>query len=140
MQTACPSHRRARTPQLTCKATATEGAYRVSGTKAWITPGEIADFYNLFARTDEGSQGISCLLVPRDTEGLSFGIPERKMGLHAVPTTSGHYDSAFVGFLLADMAAAVDSACAMYLDAARRRPVVFAQCLESRTLSLQTPL
>ncbi|MEV0946486.1 acyl-CoA dehydrogenase family protein [Rhodococcus sp. NPDC049939] len=168
---------------LACRATPTDGGYVVNGTKAWITHGGIADFYNLFARTGEGSRGISCFLVPKETKGLTFGKPEEKMGLHAVPTTSAHYDDAFVpaerrigaegqglqiafsaldsgrlgiaavavglaqaaldeavayareraafgkriidhqglGFLLADMAAAVDSARATYLDAARRR-------------------
>ncbi len=168
---------------LTCKATPTEGGYVVNGAKAWITHGGIADFYNLFARTGGGSRGISCFLVEKDTPGLTFGKPEEKMGLHAVPTTSAHYDDAFIplerrigdegqglqiafsaldsgrlgiaavavglaqaalddavayakerttfgsriidhqglGFLLADMAAAVDSARATYLDAARRR-------------------
>lgn len=81
---------------LTCKATAVDGGYRISGSKAWITHGSIADFYNLFARTGEGSQGISCFLVPGDTEGLTFGKPEEKMGLHAVPTTAAHYDDAFL--------------------------------------------
>jgi alkylation response protein AidB-like acyl-CoA dehydrogenase len=168
---------------LTCKAVAAEDGYRITGEKAWITHGGIADFYNLFARTGTGSQGISCFLVPADTAGLTFGKPEEKMGLHAVPTTAAHYDDAYLpaerrigaegqglqiafsaldsgrlgiaavavglaqaaldealaysqqrstfgrkiidhqglGFLLADMAAAVDSARATYLDAARRR-------------------
>jgi alkylation response protein AidB-like acyl-CoA dehydrogenase len=168
---------------LTCKATTVDGGYRINGAKAWITHGGIADFYALFARTGGGSRGISCFLVPRDNSGLSFGKPEEKMGLHAVPTTSAHYDDAFVpadrligtegqgleiafsaldsgrlgiaavavglaqaaleeavsysqertafgrkiidhqglGFLLADMAAAVESARATYVDAARRR-------------------
>lgn len=168
---------------LSCKATPKDDGYVVNGAKAWITHGGIADFYNLFARTGEGSKGISCFLVPKDQEGLSFGKPEEKMGLHAVPTTSANYDNAFVpaerrlgtegqglqiafsaldsgrlgiaavavgiaqaalddavryanerttfgkkivdhqglGFLLADMAAAVDSARATYIDAARRR-------------------
>jgi alkylation response protein AidB-like acyl-CoA dehydrogenase len=168
---------------LACKATPVDGGYRLGGTKAWITHGGIADFYSVFARTGAGSRGVSCFLVPKDTEGLSFGKPEEKMGLTAIPTTTAHYDDAFVpaerrigaegqglqiafsaldsgrlgiaavatglaqaaldeavayaqqrttfgrkiidhqglGFLLADMAAAVDSARATYLDAARRR-------------------
>ncbi|KKF01044.1 MULTISPECIES: acyl-CoA dehydrogenase family protein [Mycobacteriaceae] len=168
---------------LTCRASAADGGYRITGEKAWITHGGVADFYTLFARTGEGSQGISCFLVPGDLDGLTFGRPEEKMGLHAVPTTAAHYDGAFLeeqrrigaegqglqiafsaldagrlgiaavavglaqaaldaavaysqerttfgrkiidhqglAFLLADMAAAVDSARATYLDAARRR-------------------
>ena len=60
---------------LTCKATGVDGGYRIDGAKAWITHGGIADFYNLFARTGEGSQGVSCFLVARDTPGLTFGKP-----------------------------------------------------------------
>jgi alkylation response protein AidB-like acyl-CoA dehydrogenase len=48
----------------------------------------------LFARTGDGSRGVSCFLVHGDLAGLSFGKPEEKMGLHAVPTTSAFYDHA----------------------------------------------
>lgn len=168
---------------LNCKATRDGDHYVLNGSKAWITHGGKAHFYSLFARTAEGSKGISCFLVPGDLEGLSFGKPEEKMGLHAVPTTSAFYDNARLdadrligtegqglsiafsaldsgrlgiaavavgiaqaaldeavryanerttfgrkivdhqglGFLLADMSAAVVSARATYLDAARRR-------------------
>jgi alkylation response protein AidB-like acyl-CoA dehydrogenase len=165
---------------LTCKATAVDGGWRIDGTKSWITSGGVADFYTLFARSEKG---ICCFLVPGTADGLSFGKPEDKMGLDAVPTTNAYYEGvqlaadrligaegqglqiafsaldsgrlgiaaiatglaqgalddavayakerkAFgkaiidhqgLGFLLADMAAAVDSARATYLDAARRR-------------------
>lgn len=168
---------------LRCKATPVDGGYRVSGEKAWITHGGIADFYSLFARTGQGSKGISCFLALPDAPGLTFGSPEEKMGLHAIPTTTTHYAGVYIpdsqrigtegqglqiafsaldsgrlgiaavavglaqaalddavaysqerttfgrkiidhqglGFLLADMVAAVDSARATYLDAARRR-------------------
>ena len=80
---------------LQCKATRTQDdGYVLNGSKAWITHGGKADFYTLFARTGEGSKGISCFLVPGDLDGLSFGKPEEKMGLHAVPTTSAFYDNA----------------------------------------------
>jgi alkylation response protein AidB-like acyl-CoA dehydrogenase len=174
---------------LRCTATVNDAGYVINGSKSWITHGGVADFYTLFARTGEGSRSrggggsISCFLVPGDLPGLSFGKPEEKMGLAAVPTTSAFYDNAQIeadrrigaegqglqiafsaldsgrlgiaavatgiaqaalddacryanerttfgrkiidhqglGFLLADMAAAVGSARATYLDAARRR-------------------
>ncbi|MEU8354887.1 acyl-CoA dehydrogenase family protein [Nonomuraea sp. NPDC048882] len=168
---------------LTCKAERVESGYRITGNKAWITHGGIADFYALFARTGEGSRGISCFLAPGSADGLTFGRPEEKMGLHAIPTTSAHWGGAILdadrligeegqglqiafsaldsgrlgiaacatglaqaaldeavayakerqtfgkkiidhqglGFLLADMAAGVDTSRATYLDAARRR-------------------
>lgn len=168
---------------LRCSARPTPDGYLINGSKAWITHGGIADFYTLFARTGEGSRGVSCFLIPAGIDGLSFGKPEDKMGLCAVPTTAAFYDNVLVpadrrigeegqglqiafsaldagrlgiaavavglaqaaldeatnyandrstfgrriidhqglGFLLADMAAAVTSARATYLDAARRR-------------------
>ncbi|MBU8810748.1 acyl-CoA dehydrogenase family protein [Mycolicibacterium goodii] len=168
---------------LRCAAKRDGDSFVLNGSKAWITHGGRADFYTLFARTGDGSKGVSCFLVPGDLPGLSFGKPEEKMGLHAVPTTSAFYDNARIdadrligaegqglsiafsaldsgrlgiaavavgiaqaaldeavryaherttfgrkiidhqglGFLLADMAAAVVSARATYLDAARRR-------------------
>ena len=81
---------------LRCAAKATDDGYVLNGAKSWITHGGIADFYTLFARTGEGSRGISCFLVPGDLPGLSFGRPEEKMGLSAVPTTSAFYDNALL--------------------------------------------
>jgi len=81
---------------LRCSAKATDDGYVLNGAKSWITHGGIADFYTLFARTGEGSRGISCFLVPGDLPGLSFGRPEEKMGLSAVPTTSAFYDNALL--------------------------------------------
>ncbi|GAA3213013.1 acyl-CoA dehydrogenase family protein [Nonomuraea helvata] len=81
---------------LACKAERVETGYRITGSKAWITHGGIADFYALFARTGEGSRGISCFLAPGAADGLTFGRPEEKMGLHAVPTTSAHWDGAIL--------------------------------------------
>lgn len=62
--------------------------YVLDGVKQWISNGGHADYYIVFARTSEDrTRGISCFIVPRDTEGLSFGAPEQKMGLHSDPTT-----------------------------------------------------
>ncbi len=53
---------------LTCKATAVDGGYRITGSKAWITHGGIADFYDLFARTGRAaraSRAFWCPVTPR---------------------------------------------------------------------------
>ena len=71
---------------LACKAERTDDGYRITGTKAWITHGGKVDLYALFARTGPGSGGVSCFLAPGHADGLSFGKPEQKMGLHAIPT------------------------------------------------------
>ncbi len=72
--------------------------YVLDGTKAWITHGGEADFYAVFCRTsDDGSRGISCLLVPGDAAGLSAGTPERKMGFKGSTTAQLSFDGARVG-------------------------------------------
>lgn len=65
----------------------------LTGGKAWITHGGIADFYTVLARSGgEGPKGITAYLVPGDAEGLSAAAPERKMGLKGSPTAQLHFD------------------------------------------------
>ncbi|MFF4488255.1 acyl-CoA dehydrogenase family protein [Streptomyces sp. NPDC001544] len=65
----------------------------ITGTKAWITHGGVADFYTVMARTGEdGPRGITAFLVPGDAEGLSAAVPERKMGMKGSPTAQVHFD------------------------------------------------
>jgi alkylation response protein AidB-like acyl-CoA dehydrogenase len=72
--------------------------YVVTGTKAWISHAGHADFYTLFARTsDDGGRGLSCFHVPADTEGLSFGEPERKMGMRAATVREVIFEGARLG-------------------------------------------
>ena len=69
--------------------------YVVSGTKQWISNGSCADYYILFARTsDDPKHGLSAFVVPADTEGMSFGAPEKKMGLACDVTTQVVFDGA----------------------------------------------
>ncbi len=82
---------------LSTRAVRTGDHYLVNGTKAWITHGGEADFYALMCRTsDDGSRGISCLLVPADTSGLAAATPERKMGFKASTTAQLLFDNAEV--------------------------------------------
>ncbi|GGX39097.1 acyl-CoA dehydrogenase family protein [Streptomyces chartreusis] len=70
----------------------------ITGTKAWITHGGIADFYTVMARTGEdGPRGISAFLVPADAAGLSAAAPEKKMGMKGSPTAQVHFDGVRVG-------------------------------------------
>jgi len=71
--------------------------YVVSGTKAWITHGGRADFYNIFCRTGAaGAGGISCLLADGDTPGIVPQKPERTMGLRSSPPAQVVFDGARV--------------------------------------------
>ncbi|NBM18372.1 acyl-CoA dehydrogenase family protein [Streptomyces sp. GC420] len=65
----------------------------ITGTKAWITHGGLADFYTVLARTGgEGPRGITAFLVPGDAAGLQAAAPEKKMGLKGSPTAQLHFD------------------------------------------------
>jgi alkylation response protein AidB-like acyl-CoA dehydrogenase len=78
---------------MTTRAKATDDGYALSGSKAWITHGSVADFYSTFARTSEEPRGgITCFLVPGDAPGLSFGAPEHKMGMTASITAALYFD------------------------------------------------
>ncbi|MGW0499938.1 acyl-CoA dehydrogenase [Streptomyces sp. NPDC003007] len=78
---------------LRTKAVRDGDGWVITGTKAWITHGGIADFYTVMARTgEEGPRGISAFLVPGDAEGLSAAVPEKKMGMKGSPTAQVHFD------------------------------------------------
>jgi alkylation response protein AidB-like acyl-CoA dehydrogenase len=78
---------------MTTKAVRDGDDYVLNGTKAWISHGSHADFYTTFARTfDDPKRGISAFHVPASAAGLSFGAPERKMGLTGSTTTLVNYD------------------------------------------------
>ena len=82
---------------MTTRATpddqASPTAYRIKGTKAWISHAGHADFYTCFVRTsDDGGRGLSCFVVPADAEGLAFGAPEKKMGLHCDTVSEVHFE------------------------------------------------
>lgn len=65
----------------------------ITGTKAWITHGGVADFYTVMARTgEEGPRGITAFLVPADAPGVSAAAPEKKMGMKGSPTAQVHFD------------------------------------------------
>ena len=77
------------------RATREGDAYVVNGTKQWISNGSCADYYILFARTsDDPRRGLSTFLLPADTAGMSFGAPERKMGLACDVTTQVVFEGA----------------------------------------------
>ncbi|GGW56065.1 acyl-CoA dehydrogenase family protein [Streptomyces caelestis] len=83
---------------LRTKAVRDGDAWVITGTKAWITHGGIADFYTVMARTgEEGPRGITAFLVPGDAPGLSAEPPEKKMGMKGSPTAQVHFDGVRVG-------------------------------------------
>ncbi|PEQ11503.1 acyl-CoA dehydrogenase [Novosphingobium sp. PC22D] len=72
-------------------------AYVLNGTKQFISGGGVNDVYVVMARTGEHkTKGISCFVVDKDTPGVSFGAPEKKLGWNASPTAQVIFEDARV--------------------------------------------
>lgn len=70
-------------------------AYVLNGTKQFISGGGVNDVYVVMARTGEHkSRGVSCFVVDKDTPGVSFGAPEKKLGWNASPTAQVIFEDA----------------------------------------------
>jgi len=71
----------------------------LNGVKRWITnagPGKYeSDFYTVMAVTDpeKRSRGISAFVVEKSDEGVSFGAPEKKLGIKGSPTREVYLDN-----------------------------------------------
>ena len=71
--------------------------YVLNGTKQFISGGGVNDVYVVMVRTGEHkTRGISCVVVDKDTPGLSFGAPEKKLGWNASPTAQMIFEDARV--------------------------------------------
>ncbi len=71
--------------------------YVLNGSKAFISGGGENEIYVCMVRTGaEGHGGISCIAVEKDTPGVSFGAPERKLGWHSQPTAMVIFEDARV--------------------------------------------
>jgi len=73
-------------------------AYRLDGTKIWISNAPYAEHYLVFATLDpaRGPNGITAFLVESGTPGFLFGRKERKMGIRACPSAELIFDGAVV--------------------------------------------
>ena len=71
--------------------------YVLNGTKQFISGGGVNDVYVTMVRTGEHkTKGISCLVIDKDTPGVSFGKPEKKLGWNASPTAQVIFEDARV--------------------------------------------
>jgi alkylation response protein AidB-like acyl-CoA dehydrogenase len=67
----------------------------LNGVKRWITNAGVSEFYTVFAVTDaeKRSRGISAFVVEKSDEGVSFGAPEKKLGIKGSPTREVYLDN-----------------------------------------------
>ena len=75
-----------------------DGTYTINGQKLWITNAGLAGFYSVFAKTDHEENGqkvekITCFIVEKEREGISFGEKEDKMGIRASETRAVYFDN-----------------------------------------------
>jgi alkylation response protein AidB-like acyl-CoA dehydrogenase len=73
-----------------------DGDYWVlNGVKRWITNAGVSEFYTVMAVTDpeRRSKGISAFVVEKGDEGVSFGAPEKKLGIKGSPTREVYLDN-----------------------------------------------
>lgn len=69
-------------------------SYCINGAKAFISGGSVSDLYAVMVRTgQDGPEGISCVLVEKDTPGLHFGKCEDKLGWHSQPTSMVYFEN-----------------------------------------------
>ncbi len=79
---------------LKTKAVRDGDDYVINGSKAFISGGGKADVYVTMVRTGEdGAGGVSCIAIPKDAPGISFGAQERKMGWNSQPTAQVLFDN-----------------------------------------------
>lgn len=82
---------------LKTKAVRSGEYYILNGTKAFISGAGTNEIYICMVRTGDSSyRGISCLLVEKDTPGVTFGANEHKLGWHSQPTAMVNFEDAKV--------------------------------------------
>ena len=78
------------------RAEAVEGGFKLNGTKFWITNAPYADTLVVYAKTGEGSKGITAFLIEKGDEGFSIGQKIEKVGMRGSPTAELVFDDCFV--------------------------------------------
>jgi alkylation response protein AidB-like acyl-CoA dehydrogenase len=80
---------------MTTRAVRDGDSWVLNGVKRWITNAGVSEYYTVFAVTDPAarSRGISAFVVEKSDEGVSFGAPEKKLGIKGSPTREVYFDN-----------------------------------------------
>ncbi|AXO33291.1 acyl-CoA dehydrogenase family protein [Micromonospora sp. B006] len=80
---------------MTTKAVRDGDHWVLNGVKRWITNAGVSEYYTVFAVTDPTarSKGISAFVVEKSDPGVSFGAPEKKLGIKGSPTREVYFDN-----------------------------------------------
>ncbi len=79
---------------MTTRAVLDGDTWVLNGAKRWITNAGVSEYYTVFAVTDPSarSRGISAFVVEKSDPGVSFGAPEKKLGIKGSPTREVYLD------------------------------------------------
>jgi alkylation response protein AidB-like acyl-CoA dehydrogenase len=71
----------------------------LNGAKRWITNAGVSEIYTVFATVDPalGGKGVTAFIVEKSDPGISFGAPERKLGIKGSPTREVYLDNVRLG-------------------------------------------
>ena len=80
---------------MTTRAVRDGDFWVLNGVKRWITNAGVSEYYTVFAVTDQAarSRAISAFVVEKSDEGVSFGAPEKKLGIKGSPTREVYFDN-----------------------------------------------
>ncbi|TDC38101.1 acyl-CoA dehydrogenase [Micromonospora sp. 15K316] len=80
---------------MTTRAVRDGDHWVLNGVKRWITNAGVSEYYTVFAVTDPSarSRGISAFVVEKSDPGVSFGAPEKKLGIKGSPTREVYLDN-----------------------------------------------
>src|SRR3954466_11050722 len=80
---------------MTTRAVRDGDHWVLNGVKRWITNAGVSEYYTVMAVTDpeKRSRGISAFVVEKSDEGVSFGAPEKKLGIKGSPTREVYLDN-----------------------------------------------
>ena len=80
-------------------AVANGDSWTLNGSKKWITNAGESHIYTVLAVTDKekGARGgITAFIVKKDDPGVSFGVPEKKLGIKGSPTREVYLDNVVI--------------------------------------------
>ena len=80
------------------KAQRAGDGWLLNGTKRWITNAGVSEFYTVLAMTDpeQRAKGITAFVVEKSDHGVSFGAPEKKLGIKGSPTREVYLDNVHI--------------------------------------------
>jgi alkylation response protein AidB-like acyl-CoA dehydrogenase len=75
-----------------------DGSYTINGSKAWVSLAGVADIYLVVVNTssESGKDDIAMVAVPKETKGISFGVPYDKLVSPFLPIADMYFDSVTV--------------------------------------------